>query len=438
MIAIRSVVRLSCAVLLLAAAGRAQAQTPPSTPPVVDSSGNGAIRVFLDCQHSRCDFDFMRDQLRWVNFVRDRLFADVQLLVTSLRTGSGGTEYTINAIGLAAYRGRADTAVVFILPNEADDVARRSLARSFSLLLAPYAAKTRLGQQLSIAYAAPSATSQAAQPARDRWNFWTYRISANGFTNGEKRSSFRHVNVNLSANRVTAAWRINFNTNLGYDENRFDLGAQGEFVNLQRNYGGNALVVKSINDHWSAGISAGANYSDFFNQDLAARVAPAVEYNYFPYKDFTRRQLTANYSVGVASFRYKETTIFELDEETRPVHNLNVNWSARQPWGSVNMRLFGTQYLHNLNRYNYGTGGNINLRITKGLSLNFGGNFSRVADQLYLRKGELDDNQIIARQQALATNYRYFGNFGVSYTFGSIFNTIVNPRFGGSGGGEFF
>ena len=35
-----------------------------------------------------------------------------------------------------------------------------------------------------------------------------------------------------------------------------------------------------------------------------------------------------------------------------------------------------------------------------------GGNYSRVADQLYLKRGRLDDNQIIARQQALATNFR--------------------------------
>ncbi len=375
----------------------------------------------------------MRDQMRWVNFVRDRLFAEVHLLVTSLRTGSGGTEYTISAIGQDRYRGRADTAVVFILPNEADDIARRSLARTFSLMLAPYAARTPLAGQLTLTYAGPTGASQTTQPARDRWNFWTYRVGANGYTNGEKRSSYRHLNLNLSANRVTAAWRVSVGTFLGYDENQYDLGVEGKFVNLQRNYGGNALVVKSLSDHWSAGITGNANYSDFYNQDLAARVAPAIEYNYFPYKDFTRRQLTANYALGVASFRYKETTIFELDEETRPVQTLNVNWSARQPWGNVNLRLFGTQYLHNFNRYNYGTGGNINLRITKGLSVNFGGNFSRVADQLYLRKGELDDNGIIARQQALATNYRYFGDFGVSYTFGSIFNTIVNPRFGSAG-----
>ena len=120
------------------------------------------------------------------------------------------------------------------------------------------------------------------------------------------------------------------------------------------------------------------------------------------------------------------------------MHNGNIAWSARQPWGNVNLNLFGSQYLHDLAFYNVGLGGNVGLRIAKGLSINIGGNFSRVKDQLYLRRGKLDDNQIIARQQALATNFRYFGNVGVSYTFGSIFNTIVNPRFGSSrGGGEF-
>lgn len=429
-------------VLALGAPAASNAQTTGAPPtPAPDSTQTGAVRVFLDCHSHRCDFDFMRDQIRWVNWVRDRLFADVQLLVTSLNTGSGGSEFTVNAIGLEKYRGRADTAVVFIAPNESDDNARRALARTFSLLLAPYAAKTPLASRISMTYAAPAVSAGTSGPVRDRWNFWVFRIGANGFANGEKRSNFRFLNLNTSANRVTEAWRISLNSNLGYNESRFDLGNEGKFVNLQRNYGVNALVVKSLGPHWSAGLSAEAEHSDFFNQDVVLSVAPAVEYNVFPYKEFTRRQLTAYYSLGVSSFRYKETTIFDRDEETRPVHNATLNWSARQPWGNVNLNLFGTQYLHDTRRYNYGAGGNINLRITKGLSLNFGGNYSRVADQLYLRKGTLDDNQIIARQQALATNYRYFGNFGVSYTFGSIYNTIVNPRFGGSRGGggvEFF
>ncbi|MDQ8159245.1 MAG: hypothetical protein P3C12_07470 [Gemmatimonadota bacterium] len=57
--------------------------------------------------------------------------------------------------------------------------------------------------------------------------------------------------------------------------------------------------------------------------------------------------------------------------------------------------------------------------------------------ELYLRRGALSDNEIIARQQALATNYRFFVQLGMSYTFGSIFNTVVNPRFNGRGGQQF-
>ncbi len=414
----------------------AQPPKPPDTPAASpDTSQAGAIRAYMDCQSSRCDYDFMRDQIRWVNWVRDRLFADVQLLVTSLRTGSGGSEYTITAIGVDKFKGRADTAVVFINPNDADDVARRSLARTFSLLLAPYAAKTPLASRLSLSYAAPTGGPASPKSVKDRWNFWIFRVSANGYASGEKQAQFRESFVNASANRVTANWKINIGTSLGYDESKFDLGDEGTFVNLQRNYGGSMLAVKSLGEHWSAGASANASYSDYYNQQLNSRFAGAVEYNLFPYKEFTRRQLTAYYQLGMASYRYKSTTIFGRIAENRPVHNGTIAWNARQPWGTVNVNVFGSQYLHDLGRYNYGAGGFVDLRITKGLSINLGGNYSRVADQLYLKRGELDDTQIVARQQALATNYRYYANFGVSYTFGSIFNTVVNPRFNGARGG---
>jgi hypothetical protein len=39
------------------------------------------------------------------------------------------------------------------------------------------------------------------------------------------------------------------------------------------------------------------------------------------------------------------------------------------------------------------------------------------------------------RRQQLATRYSYFTSFGLTYTFGSIYNNVVNPRFGNNGGG---
>ena len=75
------------------------------------------------------------------------------------------------------------------------------------------------------------------------------------------------------------------------------------------------------------------------------------------------------------------------------------------------------------------------MRLGKGFSVNLGGNLSRVRDQLYLPRGEATDADVIARQQALSTNYRYFVMAGLRYQFGSIFNSVVNQRFGAFGGG---
>ena len=58
--------------------------------------------------------------------------------------------------------------------------------------------------------------------------------------------------------------------------------------------------------------------------------------------------------------------------------------------------------------------------------------YSWIHDQLYLRKGSATTTSVLLRQQALKTSYSYYGNVGLNYTFGSIFNNIVNPRFGGN------
>jgi hypothetical protein len=49
---------------------------------------------------------------------------------------------------------------------------------------------------------------------------------------------------------------------------------------------------------------------------------------------------------------------------------------------------------------------------------------------------------VLTQQRALQTSYQYNAFVGLSYTFGSIFNSVVNPRLdnlgGGGGGGGFF
>jgi hypothetical protein len=94
-----------------------------------------------------------------------------------------------------------------------------------------------------------------------------------------------------------------------------------------------------------------------------------------------------------------------------------------------------TQALNNLSQYRLGVYGGIDVRLFKGFSLEVAGDYSRVRDQRNLPKADASDEEILVRMRELATGYRYFFSVGVSYSFGSIFNNVVNPRFGSSGGG---
>jgi hypothetical protein len=58
-----------------------------------------------------------------------------------------------------------------------------------------------------------------------------------------------------------------------------------------------------------------------------------------------------------------------------------------------------------------------------------GGSASRINDQLYLPAEGATDEEILLRRRQLATSYRYRLSIGASYTFGSIFNNVVNTRF---------
>jgi hypothetical protein len=42
--------------------------------------------------------------------------------------------------------------------------------------------------------------------------------------------------------------------------------------------------------------------------------------------------------------------------------------------------------------------------------------------------------EVLLQRRQLETGYSYFFSVGLSYTFGSIFTNVVNPRFGSQGG----
>ena len=78
------------------------------------------------------------------------------------------------------------------------------------------------------------------------------------------------------------------------------------------------------------------------------------------------------------------------------------------------------------------------MRITQGLSIELGGNVAFIHNQLNLPRGDADLEEVLLRRRQLETNYQAGLSFGFRYRFGSIYNNVVNPRFGGGGSQDRF
>jgi hypothetical protein len=409
---------------------------------VPGAAGAQQIRVFVDCDWY-CDMDFIRTEIGWVDYMRDRADAQVHILVATETTGGGGRRHTLEFIGLREFAGRADTLVYTSTSEDTQDVIRRGLTNTIRIGLVRYVAGTPLASRLTIGIAdpprAPGAAAAAAEAAQvhDPWNFWTFRIGMTGSGSGESRQQFYSASGNLSANRTTEAWKISLSTNGSYNEQNFELSEAQKVKSVRRRYTGSSLIVRSISPHVSIGGRALATTSTFGNIGLSLSLTPAVEYNFFDYAESTRRQFTVRYGAGVHYFDYRDITIFGELEETRPIHTLDVGYATRQPWGSIDVGVSVSQYLHDTSRYNANlVGGLSDIRLFKGFSFTLFGGYTRVKDQLALPAGNLTPEQILLRQRELDTNYRFSMFFSLGYRFGSIYNNVVNPRFGTSTGGQ--
>jgi hypothetical protein len=384
-----------------------------------------------------CDFDHFRREIGFVNWVRDRRDAHVHILGTSQQTGGGGREFTFAFIGLREFAGRSDTLRYVSRNTDTQTEIRDGQVQTLKVGLIRYVAQTQARERLTIAYRAASATAPAG-PVDDPWDYWVFRTSVGGSVDGESLQRFLSVNGSFSASRITDQLKVTLRSSGRYSRDEFELDSVTTFINTQKNFNADGLVALSLGPHWSAGVIVTARSSTRLNQDFGLEGGPALEYDLFPYAESTRRQLTFMYVVGAAGFDYEQETIFDKTAEVLPRHRFEVSLELRQPFGSINTSLEATQYLHDLGRHQVNLFGGMQLRLFRGLQLNLFGSVGRIKDQLYLAKAGVPEEEILVRRRQLGTDYRYDANIGLSYTFGSRFSNVVNPRLGGGGGGFFF
>jgi hypothetical protein len=388
------------------------------------------LLVFLDCERRTCDQNYLRREITFINYVRDRRDAQIHILVTNRNAGSG-QEYLFNFIGLREFEGD-DTEQVWVSSNtNTDDERRAGIAQRIRVGVLHYLAKTPLIDQIEIREEIQGIEDRflVVDPDDDPWNFWVFRLHTDGEISGEDRRSEQKINFSVSASRTTPEWKIRNNANYRYDERTFILNDGNETVGMSRFWWFQHQTVKSLGDHWGLSGKMAVGHMTYMNNKLAIVAAPGIEYNIFPYSESSRRIFTFTYEVGLGRYQYFEETLFGTTEELLYDHTLLVNADAVQPWGEVEIGVELAQYLSDLDQWQAEVEGRLEFRIFRGLSVNISGKWAAVRNQRFLPAQGQTDEQILLRQAALATDSRYEMKAGITYQFGSIFNNVVNPRF---------
>ena len=402
-----------------------------------DTINNDAARVFIDCRS--CDMNYTRQEIPYVNYVRDVKEAQVYILVTNQNAGSGGMQYTYTFEGLQDFENMNDTLVYTSNPDETTAVVREKRTNLLKMGLMRYVARTPVFSEVKIT--GVTTPGRAEQKPVDNWNNWVFQLSTVPRYNGDATYKTFTMMNGIEISKITPDIKIEIGIDQSFTNTKYIYSNGTTRLVHKSSSGMNNLIVKSLNNHWSVGAKINLGAETFSNYKFKSEFMPAVEWDLFPYSESTHRQMRFLYSVGYAYNNYIDTTIFNQTEEGLFKHELNIAYQVQEKWGSINLSLSGSNYFQDFtkNRVEFST--NFRIRVVKGLSLNVTGSVAHINDQLNIKKGTISEADRLLRLSEQATTYSLSGSIGITYTFGSIYNNVVNPRFGngmsgGGGGGQ--
>jgi len=353
-----------------------------------------AVKVFLDMPYQ----DYIKTEITFVNYVRDRNQAQVHIMSTTQRTGSGGKEYTIMLFGQQDYANMSDTLKFTSKPMDTEDVIREGIIRTLKIGLMRYVAKTPLADNISTHY------EEELEPTEvvDRWNYWVFNCRLSTSLNGETSMDSCSFYGSLSADRVTPDLKINLSIGANYYKSNFRI-EDDILTSILRSQNFNGLVVKSLGEHFSLGMYGSAYSSTYTNTKFSIFAAPAIEYNIFPYSESTRREFSILYKVGNENVHYNEETIYNKTYENLIKESLSLSYEIKEKWRSVSTTLEGSHYFHDFSKNNLRLYSNLSLNLFEGFSLDLFGSVSMIHDQLSLPKESATQEEILLRRRELET-----------------------------------
>lgn len=283
---------------------------------------NGRLSVFMEGRI--IDFNYIRNNIKFVDFVTDSKIADVHVIVSRKKTGGGGSEYTLAYYG-KDFKKLGDFSLSCITYSfETKVQTREKMAKTLTAGLLPYVNEKNGAVNISITQIAredseyDKVSNNTDTANIDPWKNWVFRVGLRVGLSGEEQKKNNSYSMDFEGKKITDQWKFQTNYNYYRRESKITNIEDGveEIINslrLTKNL--NIQYVYSMSSRWSWGVFLQATQSTYQNNKAKVEFTPALQYNFFPWSEVDRRSFTVTYKVGPSYNEYYETTILDKDLE---------------------------------------------------------------------------------------------------------------------------
>ena len=387
--------------------------------PVISFGQDQKLKVYLDC---RCDDNYIKQKTSFLEYVRDQDLADIEIIIRDIRTPTGTRSFEIQIDGNNEFKEISSSAIVSGFVTDTSGTLRDKLLNKLKLSLIPFLDKAKYVINIDI-----NSNFDEDIINDDKWKNWVFELSGSYNNDKEESRKTNRYEIEFEIDKLTEDWRIGMEISRN-ESNRKFISNDDVYISNRKTTSFRGRVIRSISDHFSAGIFLGAYQNTYENIDFNRYLEPALEYSFYPYKDVLSKEITLAYRIGTGKRNYIEKTIYGYETQKLTSQKLSLNIRYRQKWGNISSYLNATQFLNDGTKKRLSLRSDLDIRVFEGLAVRFSGNINLIREQYSLAAGATSIEELLLQQRQIATDYKTNFSIGLSYTFGSMYNSIINTR----------
>jgi hypothetical protein len=378
------------------------------------------LKVFLDCN---CDENYLKQNTSFLKYVRDQDLADIEIFILDVYTPTGSRSFEINIDGNNIYHEISTSSKVVGYSNDTSSTLRDKLLNKVKLALVPFLDKGGYNIKIDV-----DSNLDDYSTKDDKWKNWVFELSGSYNNDKEETRKTNRYEIEFEIDKLTPEWRIGIDFSRS-ESNRIFFSNDNIYSSNRKTTSLRARVVRSVSNHFSLGAFVGGFQNTYENIDFQRYIMPAIEYSLFPYEDVLSREVTLAYRIGTGKRNYIEKTIYGYTKQIVYPHGLTLNVKFRKKWGNISSYLRGDQFLNDGTKKRLSLRSSLDIRVLEGLAVRFSSNINLIRDQYNLAASSTSSiEDLLLQQRQIATDYKTSFSVGLSYTFGSIYNSVINTR----------